>query len=596
MKLREYQEEAVSAVIPWLLENEDKNGLIVLPTGTGKSFVIAEMIRRFTLQFEGLRVIVATHVADLVEQNYKEYLRICPLSDCGIFSAGLKQRNTHSQIIFAGIQSVYNKIREIDKCDLLIVDEAHTIPQKDNSMWGKFITNMRLTNPNMRVVGLTATDYRMDSGNLCGGDNPMFHGIIYKYDLLRAVQEGYLANVITRDTPEVRLSVEGVKKRGGDFIESELQAAVDKDSLNESIAEDIVEKGKNRRTWMVFATGVDHCTHLRDAIRSRGVSCEMVVGDTPQEERENIYKRMKAGELRCAVSVKVMTTGTNIPCIDLIADCAPTESAGLHVQKYGRGMRPIYKAGMPLSTAEERILAQEAGGKPNCLALDYAQNIFRHGPLDQIKGKTPSKGDGLPPMRTCDNTLPDGMMCMTVFHAAKTMCPSCGKEYPREMSDEIKTTAAHGAVLSNQKVWKDVLVNTVTYAPHSKGGKTPTLRVTYITPEFEKFSEWICLEHPNGSYPRNNAILWWGKRMAGVPPKTIQEIFDQEVNVMGKSINPLLSKLKKPKVLRVEQDGKFWKVKQCWFEGKDLESSLPEDEQAQKANPSESGSYDELFA
>jgi DNA repair protein RadD len=157
------------------------------------------------------------------------------------------------------------------------------------------------------------------------------------------------------------LDVSGVEKRGGEFVQRSLQEAVDTDDKNRRIVDELVRCGESRRSWLVFCSGVDHAFHIRDLIAAHGIRAATVVGDTPAEERAELFAQFKAGELRALTGMNVFTTGFNAPNVDLVAMLRPTMSPGLVVQMCGRGTRLC-------------------AGKESCTVLDFAGNIRRHGP------------------------------------------------------------------------------------------------------------------------------------------------------------------------------------------------------------------------
>jgi len=493
VELRPYQKQAVNSIEPWL-ENNDGNGLIVMATGTGKSITMASFIKDICQKYKDTRILSVTHVADLVQGNHDALKDIWPECDSGIYSVKLKKKDKNNQILFGMLQSIYNKAYKIQQCDILLIDEVHTVSRKAKSMWGKFIQEMLTINPYMRIVGFSATEYRMDSGNLTSGDDAMFKDIIYEYGLLEAINEGYLCEIIPKSMT-TKIDLTGVGKRGGEFIANELEAAIDIDWITKSAVKELIEYGHDRKTWMIFCSGIKHCQHVCDEIRSHGISCEIVIGETPQEERERIYSALKNGSLRSVCSVAVMTTGTNIPNIDLIGGLRPTGSAGLLVQMAGRGTR--------LSP-----------GKKNCLYLDWSGNISRHGPLDKIRGRDKQKsGDGIPPMKTC----PD---CATVVYAGVRTCPDCGFNFP-EPEVKINAVSDNIAVLSTQKIYEWHNVEEVSYSRNAKPGKIPSLRVDYYTGLYSRVSEWIFFEHTG--YSREKAISWWKARSNIPVPNTVDE-------------------------------------------------------------------------
>src|SRR5690606_34936857 len=218
-------------------------------------------------------------VKELVEQNAKALIRTWPQAPIGINSAGLGRRDTRSPILFASIQSVYRIGKQLGPRDLVLVDEAHLVPSAGEGMYRRLLEDLRQTVPDLRVAGFTATPYRLESGRLDRGDDRLFSEIVYSYGIGRGIADGYLSPLISKATATA-LDVSGVAKRGGEFVAGSLADAIDKDDITRAAVAEIVALGQNRRSWLVFATGVAHAIHLRDEIRSHGISCETVTGET----------------------------------------------------------------------------------------------------------------------------------------------------------------------------------------------------------------------------------------------------------------------------------------------------------------------------
>lgn len=490
IELRPYQREAIDALYGYF-SKWDGNPLIVLPTGTGKSVVIGEFIRGAVEAWPDTRVVMLTHVRELIAQNYAALIRHWPMAPAGIYSAGLGRKDIRAQIICAGIQSIYRNAYKVQRCDLLLVDEAHLIPRDSGTMYGKFIADLRSINPHLKVIGFTATPYRMDSGMLHKGEDALFTHIAYEMSILEAIEQGYLSEVIPKQTT-TQLDVSGVGTRGGEFIPAELESAVDIPEVTKAAVGEIVQWGTRpdspRGSWLIFCAGVDHAHHVRDAVRLAGYTAETITGDTPSAERDSIIREFKAGRIRCLTNMSVLTTGFDAPGVDLIGMLRPTKSAGLFVQMIGRGTRL-------------------ANGKDNCLLLDFAGNTARHGPVDKIKVSAPGeKADGEAPVKSCPQ-------CFTICHAAVRRCPECDHEFP-EPEVKLATRAATDAVLSTQVEAEWHEVTGADYGRHEKTGKPPSLRVEYRC-GFSVHREWICFEHQG--YARQKAVAWWQKRMPGVP-------------------------------------------------------------------------------
>ena len=511
---RPYQSEAVEAVYEHL-RTKDNNPCVVLPTGTGKSLVLAQIAKDSVEKWNG-RVLILAHVKELLEQNADKIRKLCPELKIGIYSAGLRSRDTTEQVIVAGIQSVYNKACELDAFDLVIVDEAHLISSEGDGMYRTFLADMKVINPHVRVIGLTATPFRLKGGLICKPEN-ILNEICYEAGLKEMIQQGYLSPLISR-AGRAEANLANLHIRGGEFISDEVAAAMDNDALVISACREIVELTRDRKSVLIFTASVDHCKHVAEKIQAfSGKECAIVTGDTSPAERAEIIARFK-GEfipadlfgtpkppLKFLANVNVLTTGFDAPNTDCVVMLRPTNSPGLLIQCAGRGTR----------------LSPETG-KSSCLFLDYGGNILRHGPLDMIKVKEPGSGKGGDaPAKKCPQ-------CLALIHAGYTACPECGYVFPpKENNDKMTQTASSAGVISGQVDYTDYEVLDVYYCVHEKRGADPdapkTLRVDYQVGFNEFKSEWVCPEHTG--YARGKFEKWWHERAAlGCPmPRSARE-------------------------------------------------------------------------
>ncbi|MFM8584538.1 MAG: DEAD/DEAH box helicase, partial [Planctomycetaceae bacterium] len=189
LTLRPYQNEAIGAVYRHLRERDD-NPCVVLPTGSGKTPVMASICRDVALQWQS-RVIVLAHVKELLEQTVDKLRLVCPDVQVGVYSAGLKRRDTDAPVIVAGIQSIFRRALDVGPFDLVLVDEAHMIPPEGEGMYRQFLTEAKVNNRDLRVVGLTATPYRLKSGLICTPDHFLNH-VCYEAGLRELIVQGYL--------------------------------------------------------------------------------------------------------------------------------------------------------------------------------------------------------------------------------------------------------------------------------------------------------------------------------------------------------------------------------------------------------------------
>lgn len=498
MQLRPYQAEAIDAVFDYWHQGGG-NPLVDLATGTGKSMVIATLIRRLIEQYPEMNVLMLVHVRELVQQNAQALLRAWPQAPLGIFSAGLGRRDTHRKIIFGSIQSLFRQDGySLGHRDLILIDEAHLVPAKGEGMYRKLIDKLRQTRPDLRVAGFTATPYRLDSGRLDRGEDRLFDEVVYTYGVAQGISDGFLSPLISRAGIS-EIDVSGVQRRGGEFIAEQMEIAADK--ITDKAVKEIVGFGENRKSWLIFCSGVKHAETVRNLIRSYGISCETVTGETPKGERDSILRRYKDGQIRCLTNAQVLTTGFDAPQVDMVVFLRSTLSTSLYVQIVGRGTRL-------------------ASDKENCLILDFGGNIRRHGPVDAIVvgekrgGSGKDDGEKVSPDSVRAKECPD---CLTYVGLATRTCPSCGHEWPAPVErpkHEDKADDSAG-ILSTEKVAPQMApVVAWRFDLHEKAGSPDSVRVTY-TAGIADYREWLAFGH--GGYARQKACQWWTMHGGATP-------------------------------------------------------------------------------
>mgnify|MGYP002724282816 CR=1 FL=1 len=355
--LRPYQQEAVRRVIEHFRGSDDP-AAVVLPTGSGKSLVIAELAR-----LARGRVLVLAHVRELVEQNHAKYLAYGLAAD--IFSAGLGRKESGRQVVFGSVQSV---VRGLDRFDdgnftLLVIDECHRVSPAEDAGYRRVIERLRGANPRLKVLGLTATPYRLGQGFIYhrhhhgmvrGEADCFFRDCVFEQPLRLMVKQGYLAEPRRIDAAVERYDFSAlVPSSRGLFREEELNRVAAGNRATPGIIAEVVERARDRQGVMLFAASVAHAEEILGYLPA--TEAALITGETPSAERERLITAFKARELKYLVNVAVLTTGFDAPHVDLIAILRPTESVSLYQQIVGRGLR--------LSP-----------GKRDCLILDYAGN------------------------------------------------------------------------------------------------------------------------------------------------------------------------------------------------------------------------------
>lgn len=503
MNLRPYQKESISSLFRALREDKACRPCLVLPTGAGKGFIIGEIAKK-CLEW-GKRLVVLAHVKELIEQNSNHASRLVDSSSIGIYSAGLRQRDTKQEIICAGIQSVYKKADIFGSIDLILVDECHLIDPEANGMFGEFLRDALIVNPECRIAGMTATPYRMKDGLICSHDN-MLSKICYEAKVKDLIEQKYLSPLISFGSDKVDSEkLSSISIRNGDYALDELEDFMEDEQLVKEACEQIVERTDSRRSVLVFCVGIDHAKAVAKKLQEfSGKSVAQIYGSTQKTERSETIAKFKCGQIKYLVNVGVLTTGFDAPAVDCVVMLRPTQSAGLYYQMVGRGFR----------------LAPE---KANCLILDYGNNILEHGPVDAIEPRArKSRGErGEAPMKKCPSCD-----CMNPISA--TYCENCLEVFPRE-EKELKHThrASKAQVVSGEPEIEEYEVTSVFYYSWLKKGGDPdeksshTLCVSYNCGFRDSFREWVCPNHEG--FAREKFESWWKDRSMIEVPENLEQ-------------------------------------------------------------------------
>tara|TARA_R110002110_G_scaffold21239_10_gene84722 strand:- start:531 stop:2312 length:1782 start_codon:yes stop_codon:yes gene_type:complete len=362
-KLRPYQQEAVDATLKHFRKSDD-SAVIVLPTGAGKSLVIAELAR-----LARRKILVLTHVKELVEQNHAKYQSYGLTA--GIFSAGLKRKENRYQVTFASVQSVSANLDQFrDEYSLIIIDECHRVSGEESSQYQTIIELLRQQNDSLKVLGLTATPYRLAIGWIYryhyrgfvrgrSGDsdeqNKPFAHCIYELPLSYMINRGYLTRPELVDAAVAQYDFSALSQnRFGEYAEKDVNQLLSKHQrVTRAIVEQVMELAVKRKAVMIFAATVDHAREITGYLPEHQTA--LITGATDLNERDLLIQRFKQQQLKYLVNVSVLTTGFDAPHVDFIAILRPTQSVSLYQQIVGRGLR-----------LDE--------GKQDCLVIDYAGN------------------------------------------------------------------------------------------------------------------------------------------------------------------------------------------------------------------------------
>ncbi len=508
MQLRDYQQGAVDATINYFVEGKRGNPVVAMPTGTGKSITIAGTVQR-VMQWPNQRVMVLTHVKELIEQNAEKMQMLWPEAPMGIYSAGLGIKDTVMPIIYGGVMSVKNNVKAFGRRDLLFIDEAHLLSPKEGTTYQNVIAELMEVNPFLKTVGYTATDYRLGQGRIT--DDGLFTDVCYDLtgveSFNRLIAQGHIVPLYPKRTKVERQSDIINLNSKGDLDKASLAAdAADKETTYKALVE-ACEWGADRNSWLVFASTIDDAEWIAATLSTFGIPTAAVHSKMPKSERDKRIKAFKRGTLRCLANMGVLTTGFDHPALDMIVMLRRTMSPGLWVQMLGRGTRPCPET-----------------GKTDCLVLDFAGNTRRLGPInDPVIPRKKGKGGGDAPVRICDN-------CGTYNHAAARFCCFCNEEFT--FAPKIVASAGTDELIREDVPIVEIYnVTTVNYYLHEKKNRMgeatapPQIKVEYFCEGgLHRFQEFVQFEHPG--YPSKKARDWWRQRFPGdyVPEKTAEAL------------------------------------------------------------------------
>lgn len=537
MILRPYQQRSLEALFLWWERHPGAAQIPVccLPTGSGKSVVIAELCRKLFERWpdQHPRTVVLVPSKELAEQNAAKLRAMLPSHlTVGYYSASLNERKASADVIVATIGSIYKAAHLLGNIQCVVIDECHLVnPDGDKAgRYRQFLTDLSQM-CTFRAVGYTATPFRGNGVWLTDGDDPLFTGVACTVPVQELLNAGHLAPLIRPiDAMHTRIDTSGIKTTSGDYNLHDLADRVE--AYLPYAAKEAVQLAADRKKWIAFCATVENAQHLVQLLNGLGTSAALVCGETPATEREELIASFRAGRIRCLVTVLALATGFDVPDVDCILWLRPTQSPVLYVQGAGRGMRP-------------------AEGKTDCLWLDFSDTTERLGPVDLIRGRERSEKTA----RQYGSIYKICEQCGDRADAADEDCHSCGAEFS-DYEPEARS-ASNAVILSGQinRALETYQVSGVKYSVHATTGNPDAMRVDYYSSGAPVASEFVCLEH--GGFAGEKARRWLDERsysykqMKGFNP-SVRDVVKQT-----NSRAPRTGRLREPAAVTVNESGKF---------------------------------------
>lgn len=360
MLLRDYQIAATEAVFDYFISSRG-TPLVVLPTGSGKSICIADLVKHVLKSAPDEHCLILSHRQEILQQNAAKLQSLLPNTPIGIYSQGLGSKRLR-QVTVAGVQSLV-RVQNLPPFRLIIIDECHLVPPSGEGSYQKIISRLLAAEPDARIVGYSATPFRLGSGYLHEGEDRVFTDICYEVPVIDLVNAGYLAPLVTKHA-NTQADLSGVAIRGGEFVAGQAEQAMDREELTGSAVAEMLRWGNERKSWLVFCSGIRHAEHVTQELIRAGVNADNLFGNSDKGHRTRVLNNFKNQRLRALVSVDTITTGFDAPCTDMIAFLRPTASAGLWVQALGRGMRISPETAKVNCIAEGQLVLTDHGMIP----------------------------------------------------------------------------------------------------------------------------------------------------------------------------------------------------------------------------------------
>ena len=520
MESRWYQKEGHEALFERIAE-PGVNPIAAVPTGAGKTHIISLLIEKYAYVFPDRKIVILSHVKEILQQNHKSLSKHLGI-DVALNSAMLDRREI-GHVTVAGIQSVYKKPGLFGKVGLVIIDECHLVTDSNEGMYRSFLSAL-----DCPVVGLTATPFR-PRGYLHTVENALFTEIAYDLtspeNFQRLIKEGYLSKLYCKGTA-LKMDTSDVPMQGGDFNAKILDLKFNTSQVTENALKEVLDIGGSYKKWLIFAISIEHAESIRESLNEKGINTGIVHSKMDDDEdRDRMLDDFRSGFYRAMVNVNVLTTGLDIPDIDLVVLLRPTQSPVVYVQSVGRGMRV-------------------SPGKDHCLVLDFANNVANHGPIDSVKIKEKGKKrKGEPITKECPK-------CTVIVHPTCKVCPACLTEFIFKV--KIENSSSNLDIIGVPKErW--IHVNYMNIKRHKKKNRPDSIRIDY-TCGLRRFSQWVAVQSDT-----------WDAAYAA--KRTLAPFYDfpEDFTVTVESILEIKNDMKVPARIFVDENDTYPKIEKMEF-------------------------------
>lgn len=409
LTLRPYQSAALEKIMADL--RKQPNVLLQAAVGAGKTVMFSALIQRLLTDYGAARVVVLAHREELVQQAVDKLIAVWPeaVDKISIACASISSRVDYDKPILIGsVQTLARRMSEMREVHLVIIDEVHRLPPRAKgskiSQYQRYLDGVRQIYPSARLLGVTATPYRLGAGYIYGDkcrepEANWFEDLSYEIGIRELQKESYLSPLVPLGI--MAPDLDSIKISSGEYVLSQLGDEMSKDIYIRAAVDAWKEHASDRRSTVAFCVTIEHAEMLRGAFEGAGIPCECVHSEMPRSRRREILNAFQKGDLPVVCNVGVLTEGWDAPATDCVMLCRPTQSTALYVQMVGRGLRL-------------------APGKTDCLLLDLAGCWKMHGDVRHPRvrwGKAREQND----MVECPK-------CKAMNDAGRLVCWECGAE------------------------------------------------------------------------------------------------------------------------------------------------------------------------
>jgi DNA repair protein RadD len=412
--LRPYQEDALQTIMGCI--PQQKTILMQAATGAGKTIIFCELIKRLLSSWPNIRIGILAHRRELITQAWDKLITVWPEAPIGIACASVSnQIETEPNVIIGSVQTLVRRTEETAPFDLIIVDEAHRIPAiNQKSQYSQWLDVMQQYNPKVRILGVTATPFRLGHGYIYGskcknGNENLFQSLDYQISISKLQADGYLCSYRAKELDKyIRSELRNVKLSAGEYNLGALSDLMSKEIHIGSAVNAVNQYAHDRKHIVVFCVTIDHATELQKAFDKAKIPSAVIHSKMNLFQRDLALRSFADGFTRVICNVGILTEGWDSPHTDCILMCRPTKSPGLYVQMTGRGLRPHTN-------------------KTDVLILDLAGNCAEHGDPNSPTVATPNGKQSdmqlASPMKACPG-------CNEMVSVGTKICPACGYEWP----------------------------------------------------------------------------------------------------------------------------------------------------------------------